>query len=102
MKPFSLFYVNFPAECEGMIIGVTREDKAGSYTVAIDSGQDEDTQAFALKHELSHIYLGHFDPNNEKPITEIEQEADEHAAQMTEEELDYLLTFCRKKIVKPA
>lgn len=101
MKPFSLFYVRFPAGCEGMVYGITGVDNEGNYTVAIDSAQDEETQKFALKHELSHIHLGHFDPDNKKPISEIEQEADKHAEQMTEEELNFLLTFCRKKEVKP-
>lgn len=101
MKPFSLFYVRFPAGCGGMVHGITGEDTAGHYTVAIDAAQDEETQTFALKHELSHIHLEHFDPADRRTINEIEREADEYAAQMTEEELNHLMTFCRKREVKP-
>lgn len=102
MKPFSLFYVRFPAGCEGDIYGITKLKPDGSYIVAIDAAQDEQTQAHALRHELAHIYLKHLEPETaDKSIKEVEQEADEYAAQMTEEELNHLMTFCRKREVKP-
>ena len=101
MKPFSLFYVNFPAGCEGEVYGITGIDSEGNYTVAIDSAQDKETQAQALRHELAHIYLEHLEPGNRKTIQEAEQEADEYAGRMTGKELDYLLSFCRKREVKP-
>lgn len=99
MKPFSLFYVNFPAGCEGTIYGMTGKCWDGGYIIAIDSSQDERTQENALKHELSHILLNHFE--SKRALEEVEREADEHAQQMTKAELDHLLTFCRKKEVKP-
>jgi Zn-dependent peptidase ImmA (M78 family) len=100
MPPYSLFYVNFPAGCGGNIHGITGKYKDGRYTIAIDAAQDKAIQDFALKHELAHLYLKHLD-NLSKPEEECEREADEYAERMTAEELEYLLSFCKKKEVKP-
>lgn len=102
MKPYSLYYVNFPAGCNGEVYGITKLKPDGSYIVAIDAAQDEQTQAHALRHELAHIYLKHLEPETAgKTIQEVEREADEYADKMTEKELEYLLSFCRKREVKP-
>lgn len=102
MAPYSLYYVNFPAGCEGMIHGATGIDRNGNYIIAIDSAQDEKTQAHALRHELAHVFLKHLEPGNKKTIEEVEREADDYADKMTGEQLKYLLSFCRKREVKTA
>ena len=91
--PFSLDFVPFPAECEGNVYGIIGQSRNG-YKIVIDSAQDEATQQKALRHELAHLILKH--PENlEADLSDLEAEAEEYAANMTGEEVEYLLTFRR-------
>ena len=102
MNKFNLIYQPFPEEIQGLIPGFTghRED---DYTVFIDSTQTEEKQDLTLRHELSHLWLGHLDEDKRTEtsqayldnIDEIEAEANNYADQMTDEELSYLMTFAQ-------
>lgn len=93
MPEYMILYSRFPAACEGNINGIASLFPDGRYIIMIDNTKDEETQAHALKHELAHLYLKHLE-RDEGEIEQIEAEADEYAARMTPEELEYLLTFC--------
>lgn len=84
MKNFKLEYRPFPAEAQGVIFGFI--SSAGSVPrIVIDNTQPEETQKKALRHELAHLVLGH--QNADKPIKDIEKEADALAATKTVEQL---------------
>ena len=93
MSPFNLIYISFPCPADA-IGGVTRYDvKTGRYTVAINNQTTDDDQIRTLKHELSHILLGHFLDDEDRDIREIEKEADDYADQMTDDEFSDLMTY---------
>ncbi len=97
MSPFRLIYEAFPAAAD-MLDGVTMYEN-GKYVIMINKIKSADEQTQAVKHELSHILLGHFDNRTKgadmylKNLAEVEDEADRYADQMTDEELAYLMTY---------
>jgi Predicted Zn peptidase len=99
MVPFRVIYLDMPDEIRGKMFGCTTYDQ-GRYFVFIDKDLDEQARRDALRHELSHIILGHLtDPRttNDHVYLEnfdsVEAEACEYAARMTDEELDQLMTY---------
>lgn len=103
MTHFDLIFLQFPEEIQGIIPGLT-QCKGDHCTVLIDNSQSEEIQRKTLRHELSHIRLGHFDEDRTESdqaylrnIQSIEAEADLYADQMSEEELSYLMTFCDRR-----
>lgn len=88
MDHYKVFYRPFPARVKGYISGATQY-RAGRYIVLIDSNLDDVQREKALRHELSHILLGHF-TDDQKGWEEIEREADQYADAMTDEEF-YML-----------
>lgn len=96
MRQFSLLYVHFPTEIQGEVFGMTHwEPEKNRFMIVIDESQSDQIQDYTLKHELSHILLKH-DERLEISIDQAEDEADQYADQMTEDELNYLLTFAVK------
>lgn len=93
MPPYKVFYTRFPTACEGALNAVVTLLPGGEYIILIDNTKDEATQAFALKHELAHLYLKHLEQTGGE-TEKVEAEADEYAEKMTREELNYLLSFC--------
>ena len=91
MERFRIVYKAFPDPISGYITGITKKKK-DHYTIMIDSTLSEDHRDQTLKHELSHIVLGHFD--NDRSIEDCELEADQHADKMTKEEFADLMTYC--------
>lgn len=89
MQRFTLVYRPFPAECGGNIHGVTIST-GGRLKIFIDSAQDEQTQRSALRHELAHIVCGHF-TDTARNLRQLEAEADEYAARMTDSEIAELI-----------
>lgn len=90
MSPFRLYIVKFPPES---INGATQYDvKKGSFLIAINADLTEDEKIRTLKHELSHILLGHIDALD-RDLREIENEADRYADLMTEDEFSDLMTY---------
>lgn len=88
-KPkFSITYRPFPVECGGNVYGISCESN-GQIRIIIDSNQDERTQQHALRHELAHIVLNHFD--DQRSIEDIEAEAEAYADQMTDKEFTALM-----------
>ncbi len=66
--------------------------------ILINSGNSEETQHFALKHEVAHIMLGHLsderihdDLSYLDEFPEIEDDANRYAEQMTNEKLAEIL-----------
>ncbi len=88
IQPFRLVYRPFPADCGGMVPGLL-SGAGGRLLIAIDSNQDTETQARALRHELAHLVLNHLE--DERPLRELEAEADMYADQMTETEFSELM-----------
>lgn len=88
IQPFRLVYRPFPANCGGMVPGLL-SGAGGRLLIAIDSNQDTETQARALRHELAHLVLNHLE--DERPLRELEAEADMYADQMTETEFSELM-----------
>ena len=84
MQRFNLEYRPFPAECSGKVYGISCYH-GGHYLILIDSKAPAERQAAALRHELAHLVLGH--QNADKPIRDIEEEADALAATKTVEQL---------------
>lgn len=82
-------YRPFPVECSGLIYGVT-QSTGGRIVIFIDSAQDEHTQRMALRHELAHIVCGHM-TDTTRSVQQLEKEADEYAARMTDGELSELM-----------
>ena len=92
MRPFELVYRPFPAEAGGVCSGVLRELR-GRVVIMIDSSQDADTQAKALRHELAHLALGHLDDG--RPLKALEEEAEKYADQMSDEGFNDLMMWRR-------
>lgn len=91
MLPFRLKYIPFETDLRGKVFGFTafRGNKA---IVFIDNTRTQGEQAHTLKHELSHILLGHF-LEEQKTIEEMEREAGQHADAMTDQEFQTLLSY---------
>ena len=89
MQRFTLIYRPFPAECGGTIYGMTT-GAGGRVTILIDSAQDEKTQRHALRHELAHVALNHL-TDTTRSLQQLEAEADEYAARMTDSEFADLM-----------
>ena len=62
----------------------------GRVTILIDSAQDEKTQRHALRHELAHVALNHL-TDTTRSLQQLEAEADEYAARMTDSEFADLM-----------
>lgn len=100
MVPIAIRYQPMPDEIKGKIPGVTGYDPVKNrYLILIDCELEEAKKRWTLKHELSHILLGHFsDDRTEssqaylKNIQEVEAEANEYADRMTDHELDCILS----------
>lgn len=98
MPRFNLYYVPFPEQIRGIIRGAV-QCKQNSYLVLIDSSLTDEQQSFSLKHELSHILLGHFDYDSESYLANIEKveaEANQYAEQMTDDEFQYIMSYAGK------
>lgn len=89
---FDVKYIRFPEIMNGVILGMTdyipEKDK---FLVVIDSSRPETEQRETLKHELVHVFLRHNKRNMETEL--LEHEAREKAERMTDEQLDFLLSF---------
>jgi len=93
MKPFELILRPFPEEIRGIVRGVAEYDvKRGRFLIVIDEALDDAERLFALKHELSHILLGHHD-QTDRDLAILEDEADRNADQMTDAEFSRLMTY---------
>ena len=92
MERFRLTYYVPPEELQGQVCGTTRLCK-GKYSVYIDSTPPAEEQDMTLRHELAHIALDHFSANG-KTLRQIEEEAVNYAAKMTDEEFQQLMSFC--------
>lgn len=93
-----MIYRPFPKKIHGLIAGAVQKQN-DYYLVLIDDGNPAETQDFALRHELAHIALNHFDKT--LPIDEVvsngcnfgdeweqrEKKADSLAELMTAEEI---------------
>ncbi len=88
MDRYKVVYRSFPAACKGNVYGVTCY-QAGRYIVLIDRDLDAIQREKTLRHELSHILLGHF-TDGSKSVEEMEREADSHADAMTDDEFNML------------
>lgn len=85
----------FPDMLHDEIKGMTAHPDGKEYIILIDSKLNTADRLHTLKHELSHILLGHHD-QEARPLEEIEKEADAHAAAMTEDELAKLMAYERR------
>lgn len=85
----NVFYRPFPAACGGTVHGLVSSSR-GRITILIDSSQDEQTQRKALRHELAHVVLGHLEDTT-RSTSQIEAEAEDLAARMTDEEMEKIL-----------
>lgn len=91
MSNFRIIYKTFPEPLKGSIVGLAGR-KGNSYTVLIDESLGDSERKETLKHELSHILLGHLD-DDKKPEEQIEREADQYAAAMTDDEFEQLMKY---------
>lgn len=89
MKPFDIYYLPLPET----IVGAVR-DSGERFIIAINSTMPEPERDTALRHELNHIRLGHFD--DDRSIYEIESEAEN--TDLSEDEYSRLLTFARRVV----
>lgn len=99
MVHFSVIYLDLPEQIRGKMFGWTMHDQ-GRYIVFIDKTLNELARRDALRHELSHIILGHLtdtrvstDQDYLENFDSVEAEACEYAASMTDDELAQLMTF---------
>lgn len=101
MKPFRFHVesVPFPKEIQGTVRGAVKKCKTG-YLILMDKSLTKDQYKQTLKHELSHIILGHFEisetettDNYLQNIKWIEAETDSYADQMTDNELADLMKY---------
>ena len=100
MSPFGLVYMEFPHPADVAGGFTMRNPASGKITVLINTLKPEKDQKYFLKHELSHIVLGH---TEDKRITgdasyldkypDIEDDANRYADQMTDEELSELMKY---------
>lgn len=94
MAKITLVYATLSSTADGLR-GITRISPSGTVTIIINAGMTENEQKQTLKHELSHIILGHLwdervngdDLSYLDDHPEIEDEADRYADQMTDETL---------------
>ena len=100
MIAFNLVYRSFPEVLHGAAHAFTVVDAKGHCVIFVDQDLDELTKHHAIKHELSHIVLGHFEDDRTKDnrtyldnIDEIEREANDYADQMSEEVFADLMTY---------
>ena len=114
MHPFYLKYFPFDGEYRllhdngvfGFLIHLYDGCEEGSYHILIDSTATLEQQSRVLRHELSHLVLGHV--TKTKTLSQInsfgsdmfgegweqrEKECDDYADQMTDEEFEYLMAF---------
>ena len=88
---FSVVYVGLShslRNIDGVTVYIEKQDK---YLVLIDTNKTEQQQKQALKRELVHVFLKHAERimnNDEK-----EREAESKAKDLTDGQLDYLLSF---------
>lgn len=86
-----ILYKCFPDALKGSVRGFT-STRGKSYIIMIDSDLGDPERKKTLKHELSHILLGHFE-DQDRSVDELEREAIDHAEAMTDDELDQLLRY---------
>ena len=99
MGKITLCYAAFPGIANGFG-GLTRISPSGRVSILINNGRSDEEQKRTLKHELSHIILGHLwddrvhgeDLSYLDDNPEIEDEADRYADQMTDETLAELVS----------
>lgn len=84
-----IIYKAFPEPLSGSVRGMTQL-RGDLYIVLVDALLDDSERKETLKHELSHIVLGHF-LDDQRSVEELEAEADSHAAVMTDDELIRLM-----------
>lgn len=90
-KKYAIRFLPFPNDIQGQVFGcICHEVKKDIYAIMIDNTRPEDQQKISLKHEFAHLLMNHFF-QLDKPIDEIEKEAEAKAQQMTDEELQVLL-----------
>ena len=90
-KEYAISFLPFPKEIQGKLFGfIFQEIKKDRYEILIDNTRPRDQQKISLKHEFAHLLMNHFF-QLDKPIDEIEKEAEAKAQQMTDEELQVLL-----------
>lgn len=101
MERFRLVYTTFPAPADTAGGFAVRVHEKGSITILINREKPEDVQRWMLKHELSHVLLGHLTDGRVKPNSfsyhndnpEVEDEANQYADQMTDEEFSELMAY---------
>ena len=90
MLPFKLFEKPFDFLD---VRGATRYSVRKKECIILVNGSlDQAQKRLTLKHELSHILLNHFE-REEEPIQLLEKEAEDYAANMTEEEFEALMAY---------
>lgn len=99
MNRIKLIYSAFPAPAD-VVGGLTIRDPSGGLTILINTVKPEEEQRKYLKHEFSHIILGHLWDDRIKgddlsyldDNPEVEDEANRYADQMTDETLSEYMT----------
>lgn len=86
---YRIIYKAFPEPLRGVVRGLTSL-KGDLYTILIDALLSDPERKETVKHELSHIVLGHL-LEDQRSVEDLEREADAYAAAMTEEELIQLI-----------
>lgn len=94
MSNYRIIYRAFPEPLRGSVFGLTSRGN-NSYTVLVDASLSDSKRKETLKHELSHILLGHLE-DDKKPVDVIEREAEQYAATMTDEDLERLIQYGKK------
>lgn len=100
MSPFILVYIAFQSPADTLDGATVYE--SGRYVVMINKEKPYNEQQLTIKHELSHILLGHF--QNERAKDEefylknyenldIENDANRYADQMTDDEFSELMKY---------
>lgn len=88
MERFRVVYKAFPDALRGIVRGFT-SFRGKMYVILIDACLSDSEREKTLKHELSHILLGHF-IDERKSVEEMEREADRYANVMTDDEFNML------------
>ena len=91
MMNFKILYRPFVEPLKGNARGFTALWR-NKYYIVIDSDLGPLEREKTLKHELSHIYLNHFE-QIDRDQDEMEDEAIAHAAAMTETEFQDLMKY---------
>ena len=106
MQHFKLIYQAFPEELSRLGVNAFTIQIEQDISILIDSSVSSERQDFLLRHELSHIVLGHLAET--KPINQIdsygddmfgegwierERAADLYAEKMTDQELSELMSY---------